>query len=138
MKSEFHIICRYKNTPPECVFSSHNSSFKRMLSHDNRLLLDLDLRHNDEIRIDFMNKDDMDDNVVLIKKILIDDIDLQHYIYHGSFTPRYNTEWYNKQNPKPPASYTPCTELRHNGVWSIGVQTPIWKMIMNKWINDER
>lgn len=128
----------YKNTPPECVFSSHNSSFKQSLSHNNKLFLDLDLRHNDEIRIEFINKDAIDDNVVLIKKILIDDIDLQHYIYHGSFTPKYNTEWFDKQNPKPPLIYCPCTELRHNGTWVIEIKLPIWKMIMNRWIDDER
>ena len=48
-----------------------------------------------------------------------------------------DTEWYSKQNPKPPSEYTPCLELRHHGIWSLEISTPIWKMIMEQWINDK-
>ena len=77
-------------------------------------------------------------NVVVIKKIIIDDIDLQHFIYRGSFTPRYNPEWFEKQDPKPPTSYSPCTELRHTGVWKMDTHAPIWEMLMKEWLNDKK
>jgi len=138
MKIRIDIECLYKNTKPVCIFSSADSSVSKTLSSKSSLEIDLGLRQKVRINIDFVNKDDQDDNVVIIKKLIVDGIDLQHFIYKGCFTPRYNTEWYEEQKPKPPAVYSPCTELRHSGVWSIDVTTPVWKMMMEEWTNDER
>jgi len=138
MKIKIGIECVYKDVNPVCIFSSADSSVSRNLSSRSFLEIDLALRQKDSINIDFVNKDDLDDNVVIIKKLIVDGIDLQHFIYKGCFTPRYNTEWYEEQKPKPPAVYSPCTELRHSGVWSIDVTTPVWKMMMEEWTNDER
>lgn len=138
MKVDVHIDCLFKKTKPECVFSCGATSYKKTLDETNVVALDFEIQKQDQIQIEFINKDEQDDNVVMIKKLLLDDIDIQHYIYHGSFEPIYNMDWYNKQVVKPPKVYRPCTELRHNGVWKIQVRTPVWKMIMEKWINDER
>lgn len=138
MKVDIHVDCVYRNTKPQCVFSCVTDSINKLLDHSNIVSLNFDLQSKDEIKIEFTNKDEQDDNVVIIKKIVVDDIDLQHYIYHGSFEPKYNKDWYAKQQVKPPRVYSPCTELRHNGVWNIKIETPVWKMIMNKWIQDER
>ena len=138
MKINIHIDCLYKNVAPICKFSCTNNTITKTLSQNNNVELEFDLKPNDTLGIDFVNKDDRDDNIVEIKKIIVDGIDLQHFIYYGSFTPRYNTEWYVKQNPKPPTNVSPCTELRHNGIWKIDIRTPIWDMIMKEWLNDKR
>tara|TARA_R110000803_G_scaffold10505_1_gene32051 strand:+ start:174 stop:590 length:417 start_codon:yes stop_codon:yes gene_type:complete len=138
MKINIHINCTYKNTAPMCQFSSTNGSIIKTLEQKNNVVLDFNIEKLDTLKIDFINKDDNDDNVVIIKKIIMDDIDLQHFIYHGSFTPRYNPEWFEKQDPKPPTSYSPCTELRHAGVWKMDIHAPIWEMLMKEWLNDKR
>jgi len=138
MRIEIQLDCNFNKTPPACVFSSKQNRKESTLEKRNALVLDFNLNVEDFLSIDFINKDDNDDNVVIIKKIIMDDIDLQHFIYHGSFTPRYNPEWFEKQDPKPPTSYSPCTELRHSGVWKMEIHAPIWEMLMKEWLNDKR
>ena len=138
MKINIHINCTYKNTAPMCQFSSTKNIITKTLTQKNDVVLNFNMEKLDTLKIDFINKDDNDDNVVIIKKIIMDDIDLQHFIYHGSFTPRYNPEWFEKQDPKPPTSYSPCTELRHAGVWKMDIHAPIWEMLMKEWLNDKR
>ena len=138
MKIEIFIDCNFDTTPPTCVFGSKHNSREQTLQTSNHVVLDFDLESDDVFNIDFVNKDDNDDNVVFIKKLLVDDIDLQHFLLNGSFTPRYNKNWFDQQDPKPPLVYQPCTELRHGGVWKIKLTTPIWKMIMEEWLNDKK
>lgn len=138
MRIEIKLDCTYKNTAPVCQFSSTKNIIRKTLTQKNDVVLNFDVEKHDMLKIDFINKDDNDDNVVIIKKIIMDDIDLQHFIYRGSFTPRYNPEWIEKQYPKPPTSYSPCTELRHAGVWKMDIHTPIWEMLMKEWMNGKR
>ena len=93
MKVDIHVDCVYRNTKPQCVFSCATDSINKLLDHSNIVSLNFDLQSKDEIKIEFTNKVEQDDNVVIIKKIVVDDIDLQHYIYHGSFEPKYNKDW---------------------------------------------
>ena len=138
MKVELHLDCEFDKTPPICVFGSKHNSREHQLQKSNIVVLDFDIESADHLSIDFANKDDSDDNVVVIKKILVDNIDLQHFLLKGEFRPRYNMDWYSEQDPKPPLVYVPCTELRHSGVWRIKLKTPIWKMIMEEWLDDQR
>jgi|TARA_B100001094_G_scaffold294597_1_gene315351 hypothetical protein len=138
MKIELNLDCDYNKTPPICVFGSKHNSREQTLHKTNNVVLNFDIESEDFLTIGFINKDDADDNVVFIKKILVDSIDLQHFLLKGRFTPEYNMNWFNKQDPKPPLVYAPCTELRHGGVWEIKLTTPIWKMIMEEWLNDKK
>jgi len=140
MQIELVLEAEFHNTPPICnIRSKYGAATFTLLEEKNNLVKsDFDLQEDDFIEIEFHNKDDHDDNVIKIKKLKIDSIDLQHFIFNGIFTPIYNNEWYEKQNPKPPATYSPCTELRHKGTWKINIKLPIWKFMMEKWIKDER
>ena len=138
MKIEINLNCNFDRTPPICVFRSKHNSREQILQKTNVVELDFAIEPQDFLSIHFINKDDRDDNVVIIKKILVDNIDLQHFLLKGKFTPEYNMDWYNNQDPKPPSVYAPCTELRHGGVWEIQLKTPIWKMIMEEWLNDKK
>ena len=139
MQVDLTLIANYKNTAPIClVYSSMTSQTFILDQKENFISTEIQFNNQDSINIKFVNKDDNDDNTIEINKIKLDGIDLQHFIYEGSFSPIYNKEWFEKQNPKPPLVYSPCTELRHNGNWSLNINLPIWKMIMNKWIADER
>ena len=129
----------YKKTAPTCSIRSSMDMKEFVLnSKHNEIDCEFELLDDDFINIQFTNKDDTDDNVIIIRKIVIDEIDIQHYIYHGSFEPIYNMDWYNKQVVKPPKVYRPCTELRHNGTWKLKIKKPIWKMMLENWMNDER
>tara|TARA_X000000950_G_C13464390_1_gene477236 strand:- start:85 stop:501 length:417 start_codon:yes stop_codon:yes gene_type:complete len=138
MEIKIHIDCKFKTSPPVCEFSSMHSKVKKTLQHSNIISLDFDLQPHDNLQINFINKDDYDDNVVIIKKIFVDDINLQHFIYNGVFRPIYNKDWFDKQDPTPPLQYSPCTELRHQGTWNIQIELPIWNMVMKEWLNDTK
>jgi hypothetical protein len=139
MQVDLTLTADYKDIAPICrVCSSITSQTFRLDQKQNSISTEIQFKNEDSINIEFVNKDDNDDNTVEILKVKLDGIDLQHFIYEGSFSPIYNKEWFEKQNPKPPLIYSPCTELRHNGTWSLNIKLPVWKMIMNKWIADER
>lgn len=139
MKFEVELESKFKTTAPICRLGSGSQKLEVQCKNKiNKIETDLQLKDNDHFEIEFTNKDDSDDNVVLIKSICIDGINLQHFIYKGVFRPSYNEEWLSQQEFPPPEVYQPCTELRHNGVWRIAVSTPVWKMIMDEWTNDER
>ena len=132
MKVEFFINCSFKKTAPVCEFFSNNNNTRYVLDDfKNNIKTNFQFDKNDFLGIRFLNKDGDDDNTVSIKRILVDDIDLQHLIFQGSFEPIYNISWYNKQKIKPPRTYKPGTEMRHNGEWVLDINLPIWKMIMN-------
>ena len=137
MKVKIIFRSQYKRTKPICKIFSHNTSYELAIDND-MFEEDFDLQQNDAVNIEFMNKDGVDDNVVFIDEIHIDDINIQHYIYDGEFFPEYDNEWLQKQNTVPPMSYKPCTELRLKGVWKLSIITPIWKMMMEKWLNDKK
>jgi len=129
----------FKNTTPICNIMTNKESVQMICSKKtNKFEIDLAMDTTDKLRIEFINKDDHDDNVVEIKELSIDGINLQHFIYKGEFRPRYNQDWFSKQEIKPPLVYCPCTELRHNGTWQMNISQPIWKMIMQGWMNDDR
>ena len=139
MKIVLEILTQFKNTAPTIrVSNSVDNCEFNLKNKTNTIECNLNLQSSDTISIEFLNKDDNDDNVVELKKMFVDDIDIQHFIYDGEFFPTYNTNWYNEQTIKPPKSYKPGTEMRHNGKWILNVQLPIWKMMMDNWINDDR
>ena len=139
MKISLIIFATFQKTAPNIKITTNKDSTELELKQGENLLdVNLNIESEDNISLTFLNKDDMDNNIVEIKKILIDDIDLQHFIFEGIFTPIYNNEWYNSLDIKPPKFYQPGTEMRHNGSWVLPIKTPIWKMLMERWIDDQK
>ena len=139
MNVKFNIDTKFKTTPPHCRFFSSIDETKLIIDKNSQVIeLDLNFHQNDFIGIEFLNKGDADDNIVEIKKVSIDDIDLQHFIFNGTFEPVYNIDWYNKQITKPPKVYKPGTLLRHHGIWKLDILLPILKMVLDFWVNDEK
>tara|TARA_R100000027_G_scaffold64924_1_gene58906 strand:- start:172 stop:591 length:420 start_codon:yes stop_codon:yes gene_type:complete len=139
MEVKLLLDTEYNKTAPTCSIGSTTNEKQFTLREKTcTIACDLPFLPEDQLYIKFTNKDDLDDNVIVIKKIYIDDIDLQHFILKGTFEPIYNMDWFNKQSVKPPKTYSPCTELRHNGVWRLDIKKPIWKMMLENWMNDER
>ena len=135
---KIQFVGTYTHTKPLCKVSSKKNSFDVNVEKNQTFEEMFDFDNEDYLHIEFVNKDGIDDNVVEIKSIEIDNIDLQHYIYQGIFYPQYDPNWLQMQKDIPPKFYKPCTQLRLNGVWKFSIITPIWKMIMNKWLNDNR
>lgn len=134
MKIDIQFTPEYKNVPPKIKIG--DKSF--VIKNKQTVSIDLPFKEKDQLIVEFINKDDNDDNCINIGSVHIDEINLQHFIFLGKFYPEYNQDWYSKQNPKPPEYYCPGTAMRHNGSWKLDVVTPIFKMILNEWLKDER
>lgn len=140
MKVQIKIKSFYNKTPPKVRISNSNNQYSEFLLIEkiNTVEADFDFLPNDELSVEFLNKDDYDDNVVRIEELHIDDINLQHFIFSGVYEPVYNPDWYCQQDPKPPKYFCPGTELRHAGIWRYSIKLPIWKDVMERWLKDER
>ena len=138
MKIEIKFRSIFKKIKPICRIYTKNDSHTIEIDKQQTFIGQFDIAHKDTLNIEFTNKDGVDDNVVHIDELHIDEINLQHCIYEGEFFPEYDSKWLEQQTTAPPESYKPCTELRLKGIWKFSIITPIWKMIMEKWLNDKR
>lgn len=135
---KIHFTSTFRRTPPVVLVGK--GEFQRLFIIDQKTVAELELPFDavDTLDVTFTNKNDADNNVVTITDVSIADINLQHFVYAGRFYPAYNQDWYSKQESKPPEFYCPGTEMRHNGTWVLDVTTPIFKMVLNNWLHDER
>ena len=138
MKIDIKLRSDYRNTKPICKIYSKKNTYQIAVENEQIFTRDFDIDERDTLNIEFTNKDGVDDNVVYIDQVSVDDINLQHFIYEGEFFPEYAPDWLKEQKELPPSSYKPCTELRLKGTWKLQFKTPIWKMMMEKWLQDER
>lgn len=97
--------------------------------------LDVDLSPVDQLKIKFFDKvhipDSEHDTSVELKSIVIDDIDLQHFLFAGKFYPCYDENFYKDFSP--PDYYQPGTVMYHNGTFELDIKTPIWKFLMDSY-----
>ena len=96
--------------------------------------LNIDLAPVDQLKIKFFDKIHIDsehDTSVELKSIVIDDIDLQHFLFAGKFYPCYDENFYKDFSP--PEYYQPGTVMYHNGTFELDIKTPIWKFLMDSY-----
>lgn len=90
------------------------------------------------IGVEFLNKDNADNNWLEIKKICIDNIKLEHLIFEGKLYPVYNPVWLATLTQQPPEFYCPGTQMREAGKWILPITVPVFKTVLNQWLNDEQ
>ena len=91
MKVKIHFNTEYKKTAPEISIRCKSKKQEYTLTKkENIIECNFDIHNSDTLQVQFLNKDDQDNNVIEIKKLYIDGIDLQHFIYEGEFTPIYS------------------------------------------------
>ncbi len=78
--------------------------------------------------------DILKDQLLNIKTISIDDIDLGSLIYEGVYTPNYPEPWatqQKKQGHELKASFTNVTQMGHNGTWTFGFTSPFYMWLLD-------
>ncbi len=86
----------------------------------------------DQTIVDKNNNIDRD-QLLHIKSIEIDDIDIGSLVFDGIYTPIYPEPWYSQQvkaNKMPEQSFKNATTLGHNGTWEIGFTTPFYMWLL--------
>ena len=69
------------------------------------------------------------DQLLHIKQIEIDEIDLGALVYEGLYTPTYPEPWHSQQVKKgtpPEKSFKNVTVMGHNGTWTFDFQSPFY------------
>jgi len=78
--------------------------------------------------------DILKDQLLNIKTISIDDIDLGSLIYEGVYTPNYPEPWatqQKKQGHELKTSFTNVTQMGHNGTWTFGFTSPFYMWLLH-------
>jgi hypothetical protein len=107
--------------------------------------LDLNLSEFDQIRISLIDKipsenHQVKDTWVEISTVIIDGINLQHFIFNAKQWPYYdplNAEDFRLKYNLPPY-YQPGTKMYLNGSFELDITVPLWKFLMDSMEEDAR
>lgn len=108
--------------------------FEKKLEEDQEYKLVIK-RYNktaDQCKIDSDGKI-IKDQLLHIKSIEIDEIDIGSLIYEGLYTPEYPEPWYSQQvkaNKTPEKSFKNATSMGHNGIWEFKFQSPFYMWLL--------
>ena len=73
------------------------------------------------------------DQLLNIKSIEIDEIDIGGLVYEGVYTPNYPEPWATQQRQagtELPESFKSVTKMGHNGVWSLQFKSPFYMWLL--------
>ena len=79
------------------------------------------------------NGDLLKDQLLHIKKIEIDEIDLGSLVFTGMYTPKYPEPWATQQaesGKELRESFTNVTQMGHNGEWKFTFTTPFYMWLL--------
>jgi len=74
MKIKIFFRSQFKKVVPEVEISTTNNIYKTLLDTDTIFEKEFNLQQKDILKINFLNKDGVDDNIIFIKSIEIDEI----------------------------------------------------------------
>ena len=73
------------------------------------------------------------DQLLHIKSLEIDEIDIGDLVYEGVYTPQYPEPWYTQQvkdNKIPPKTFKNVTVMGHNGSWEFEFSAPFYMWLL--------
>ena len=77
--------------------------------------------------------DILKDQLLNIKSIEIDEIDIGALVYEGTYTPDYPEPWATQQRESGvelPESFKNVTKMGHNGVWQFTFSSPFYMWLL--------
>ena len=78
-------------------------------------------------------EDILKDQLLNIKNIEIDEIDIGASVYEGIYEPQYAAPWATQQKEagvELPSSYKNVTQLGHNGTWTFSFESPFYMWLL--------
>jgi hypothetical protein len=73
------------------------------------------------------------DQLLHIKSIEIDEIDIGSLVYEGVYTPTYPEPWHTQQvsaGNTPEKSFKNVTAMGHNGTWTLAFESPFYMWLL--------
>ena len=77
--------------------------------------------------------DILHDQLLHIKSIEIDEINIGNLVFEGTYTPEYPEPWFSeevKAGNKPVESYKNVTAMGHNGTWKWSFSSPFYMWLL--------
>ena len=120
-------IHRDKNAP-------HIIEFEHELQEDttNKLILKRSNKLKDETVVS-QDGHIIKDQILHIKSIEIDEIDIGSLVYEGVYEPKYAEPWFTQikeAGREPPKTFKNCTGLGHNGTWTFTFGSPFYMWLL--------
>ena len=79
------------------------------------------------------NDEIIKDQLLNIKSIDIDEIDIGVLVYEGVYTPQYPEPWATQQQSagkELPKSFKNVNKIGHNGTWSLQIKSPFYMWLL--------
>ena len=150
LKFKIQLYAQYWDKPPIAeIIIGDQSKFKQEITgteqNPNVIEVYQDLEEGKEYKIVIhrTNKDDsqtvvdnnqiIKDQLLFIKSIEIDEIDLGGLIYEGLYHPQYPELWASEQKQagkELPVSFKNVTSMGHNGRWEITFTSPFYMWLL--------
>jgi hypothetical protein len=150
LKFKLELWAEYWDKPPVAeIMIGEQSKFKQKITgteqNPNVIEVYHDLEEGKEYKIVIhrTNKDDsqtvvdnnqiIKDQLLFIKSIEIDEIDLGGLIYEGLYHPQYPEPWASEQKQagkELPVSFKNVTSMGHNGRWEITFTSPFYMWLL--------
>jgi sortase (surface protein transpeptidase) len=108
-------------------------SFEHELSEGKKYELLLNRQGKDIFQTVVENGEIKKDQLLHIKSLEIDDIDISSLVYEGVYTPQYPQPWANEQKQKGkelPKTLKNVTQMGHNGTWAFTFTSPFYMWLL--------
>ena len=89
-------------------------------------------KENSQTKLDSEGKIEKD-QMLHIKSIEIDEIDIGSLVYEGVYTPQYPEPWHTQQvsaGNTPEKSFKNVTAMGHNGTWTLAFESPFYMWLL--------
>jgi hypothetical protein len=150
LKFKIQLYAQYWDKPPIAeIIIGDQSKFKQEITgteqNPNVIEIYHELEEGQEYKfvIHRTNKDDsqtivdnnqiIKDQLLFIKSIEIDEIDLGGLVYEGVYYPQYSEPWASEQKQagkELPVSFKNVTSMGHNGRWELGFTSPFYMWLL--------
>lgn len=107
--------------------------FEHTFENEKSYTLDIIRTGKDGKQTIIKNNKIIKDQLLHIKYIEIDEIDIGALIYEGIYTPIYPEPWTSQQTKmgnKPPETIKNSPDLGHNGTWSLSFSSPFYMWLL--------
>ncbi len=107
--------------------------FEHELTEGEKYRLVIERSAKDKKQTVVENDEIIKDQLLHIKSIEIDEIDIGALVYEGVYTPEYPEPWATQQLQagKPlPASFKNVTTIGHNGSWVLSFESPFYMWLL--------
>ena len=109
-------------------------SFECELTEGDKCNLIIDRYNKSEKETNFKDGKVLNDQMLYIKSIEIDEIDIGALVYEGVYKPVYPSRWKQQQKEAGkvlPESFKNATSMGHNGTWTLQFASPFYMWLLD-------